>query len=187
MYVHEALPYPSKGGCRSMLAHGAISMQTVGRTSPPCVVAVDDGSGWWQHKRGERATHHFALVFRPFIPHYQCLAWAHKGPLMVMDKKIPIKLRPHHSIPLTGPRPVFPVWSLTIHQVPCSLKAPGDHRHGMSPSLLLFLFPGLHQEVFIKCQSDKWKVIFYCELFQPCSGAQIYSLRELLTAYRREL
>lgn len=77
--------------------------------------------------------------------------------MMAMDKKkVLIKLRPHPFISLTSLRPVFPGWSLTIlHHVPCSLKAPDDHKHGMSPSFLLFLFPGLHQEVFIKCQSDK--------------------------------
>lgn len=76
--------------------------------------------------------------------------------MMVMGKKSLTELRPHHSVPLMGPRPVVPGWSLTIlHHVSCCLKAPGDLKHGMSPSLLLILFPGLHQEVFIKCQSDK--------------------------------
>lgn len=73
-----------------------------------------------------------------------------------MNKKIPIKLKPHHPVPPPAPRPVFAGWSLTIlPHVPGSLKAPGDHRCGLSPFSLLSLFPGLHQEVFIKCQGDK--------------------------------
>lgn len=58
-------------------------------------------------------------------------------------QKVPIKLRLHLSIPLTGPRPVFSGWSLTVlPHTPWSLKAPGDHKHGMfpfPPSLPLFL------------------------------------------------
>lgn len=49
-----------------------------------------------------------------------------------MNKKIPIKLKPHHPVPPPAPRPVFAGWSLTIlPPVPCSLKAPGDHRNDL--------------------------------------------------------
>lgn len=126
---------------------------------------------WWQRGDGsirqEKGPHTILLCYLHLssiiisIRQCQCP----QGPCLSTEgasydgygqKKIPIKLRPHYSIPLTCPRLVFPGWSLTIlHHVPCSLKAPGDHKHGMSPSFLLFLFPGLHQEVFIKCQSDK--------------------------------
>lgn len=139
------------------------------------------------------------LAFGPFIISIiqgQCL----QGPCLSLEggfwdgygqenphkaEASPLSVSP--SIPLTGPRPVFLGWSLTIlHHMPCSVKAPADHTHGISSSLL-FLFPRFHQEVYMKCQSDKCEVIFYCELLQLCSGAQIYSLKELLTACRREL
>lgn len=113
MCVHEALPYPSKGGCRSMLAYGAISTQTVGRTSPSRVVAVDDGT-----TREEKGPHTILLWYLDpssltiSIIKHQCP----QGPCLSSQRafygygqKIPIKLRPHHSILLRGPRPVFPV------------------------------------------------------------------------------
>lgn len=58
---------------------------------------------------------------------------------MVKNKKNLFKLNPSPA-----PRPVFAGWSLTIlPHVPCSLKAPGDHRCGpptspFSPSSLGF-------------------------------------------------
>lgn len=83
----------------------------------------------------------------------QSLSLAQKRPLM-NKKNIPVKLKSHHSPP--APRPVCAGCCLTIlPHVPCSLKAPGDHRCGLCPLSPLSLFPGLHQEVFIKCQSDK--------------------------------
>lgn len=62
MHVHEALPHPNKGGCRSVLACRAIDTQTMG--TPALLV-------WWQWGDGEKAAHPFTSAFAPFIHRYQ--------------------------------------------------------------------------------------------------------------------